>query len=90
MTTEKVIRFTHKDLAAMSVKCAACGTEVSIDLSGKPPARITVEDRVLTCPVCGTQFDTSLKNALGQFSLAFAAAEASGQVVTFRVSMPAE
>lgn len=90
MTTEKTIRFTNEDLAIVSVTCGHCGTEVAIDTSKDPHARIREQGKGLHCPVCGAQFDSKLKDALAQVAIALAAARASGQTLTFRVTIPDE
>jgi hypothetical protein len=83
--TERRIEF--KELNRMIVACKLCSAEVTIDISNQKQFEAIMAKRSqLACPVCDTEFDSSLPDAIGAFAIWHDRLFKAGHRVFFRVA----
>ncbi len=85
MTDQMESLIPYDDLTRISLKCKACGTEVTFDISQEKQLQAEWHTKALRCSFCSAEFDSQVKHALDRYVNWFDRIKQSGQPVFFRV-----
>ena len=81
-------RIPYDDLIYISLKCKACGTEITFYISNEQQAQAEWSKKGLRCSFCTSEFDSQLKYAIERYTQWFRRVKESGEPVFFRVKKP--
>lgn len=88
MTGEREIKIPAIDVTRVAIACKACGAEIGCDLRNQRQYRVRAESERFICPMCRTEFDARVANALVHLGDWVRLIEESGHVATFRIEDP--